>query len=413
MNWWLARHYGAGADYLPAWNGSQAFLFGNSDPYSSAISQKTQLEFYGRAAKAGEYPYALDVPFPLLLIYVLPLFLYRVLFLLVSLLPFSTLSLPIPDASWIPWVRAFWMTFSEIGITLLVFFALRLADWQPKRWFTFLLLAISLTSFYSASALLDGSFSILLALALVGAFYAMRDFNDELAGFLLAISAMKWEVTLLPWFFLFLAVLTARRWRVFTGLAMTWILLGGISFLIYPGWPWPYLRAVIMNWSADDLFTPTAIFHQWIPDLGGRVWFVFESIFLLILLLEWFGALRGKDYHRVAWVAALALAFTPLLGFSTTLADLAPLVFSFAFILPFAWERWKRYPYALLTLIAILLFAFPLILKLPIVASRLPVDGLIFMIPPLAILVGLYWVRWTVIHPPRTWLDGVRRELGK
>ena len=409
LNWWLAGQYGAGADFLPAWNGSRAFLFEDTDPYSRTVSEKTQLEFYGRAAREGEFPYALDVPFPLLVFYLSPLFIYRLLSLLISFLPFSVPSLPMPDSGWILWIRAVWMTLSELGLTLLALLALRLADWRPNRWFSFLLLFFSLTWFYSAAALLDGSLSVLLTLALVGALVAMRDFNDELAGFLLAISAMKWEVTLLLWLLIVIGAFTTRRWRVFIGIAMTWFVLGVITFLLYPDWFWPWMRAVAANWRADELLTPALFFQKWFLDTGAALWLLIESVLLLLILLEWFSALRGKDFRRVAWVAALSIAATPLLGFSTTFANLAPLVFSFAFILPFAWERWEKRPYLVISLILLVFFAFPLILRWPTIAA----DGLAFLLPPLLTILGLYWIRWYVVRPPRTWLDGVKRELQK
>ena len=409
LNWWLAGQYGAGAEFLPAWNGSRAFLFEDTDPYSRTVSEKTQLELYGRAAREGEFPYALDVPFPLLVFYLSPLFIYRLLSLLISFLPFSVPSLPMPDSGWILWIRAVWMTLSELGLTLLAVFALRLADWRPNRWFSFLLLFFSLTWFYSAAALLDGSLSVLLTLALVGALVAMRDFNDELAGFLLAISAMKWEVTLLLWLLIVIGAYSSKRWRVFIGIAMTWFVLGVITFLLYPDWFWPWMRAVAANWRADELLTPALFFQKWFPDTGAALWLLIESVLLLLILLEWFSALRGKDFRRVAWVAALAIAATPLLGFSTTFANLAPLVFSFAFILPFAWERWEKRPYLVISLILLVFFAFPLILRWPTIAA----DGLAFLLPPLLTILGLYWIRWYVVRPPRTWLDGVKRELQK
>lgn len=389
LNWWLARQFGAGADFLPVWNGVRVFLFENADPYNQTISQQIQMEFYGRAARAGEYPFALDIPFPLLIIF----------------FPFAFISDPF-------WARAIWMTLSEVGLVFFVIFSLRLADWRPPRWFTVLLLAFALTWFFSLSAFFDGSFSILLALALVGALFAMRDFNDEMAGFLLAISAMKWEMTLLPWLMIILAALTARRWRVFASMGMTWFVLSAIAYLVYPDWFWPWMRAVAANWRADDIFTPTIFFQMWIPEQGARLWLLIGSIFLLILVIEWFSALRGKDYRRVVWVFALALAFAPLLGLSNTFANLAPLVFSFTFILPFAWERWKKYSYLILTLFVLLIFAFPIFLRLSNIASPLA-DGLTFLLPPVLTILGLYWVRWYVVRPPRTWLDGVKREVQK
>jgi hypothetical protein len=184
-----------------------------------------------------------------------------------------------------------------------------------------------------------------------------------------------------------------------------------IAYFVYPDWFWPYARAVASNWRADDLLTPARFLSEWIPNSGANLSLLIVSVFLLILVVEWFSALRGKDYRRVVWVFALALAFTPLLGFSNTFANLAPLVFSFVFILPFAWERWKKFPYLILSLIVVLFFALPLFLQLPIIQSRLLADGLTFLLPPILIFIGLYWIRWTVVHPPRTWLDGVKREL--
>lgn len=390
LNWWLAGQFGAGADFLSAWNGARAFLFENIEPYSRTVAEWTQGEVYGRAARAGEYPYALDIPFPLLIL----------------LFPFAFIHDPV-------WARAVWMTASEIGLLALVTFALRLADWQPKRWFTFLLLAFSLTWFYSATSLLDGSLSILLTLALIGALFAMRDFNDELAGFLLAIAALKWEATLLLWSLIIIGAFSAKRWRVFSGLGMTWFVLGVAGFLWYPDWIWPYLRAVTANWRADDILTPVIFMQKWIPDYGARLTQIVVAIFLLVLVVEWFAALRGKEFRRVAWVAALAIAFTPLLGFSTSSSNLAPLVFSFTFILPYAWERWEKRPYLVVSLFVFLFFAFPLVLYLPAVSSRVSVDGLTFLLPPVLTVLGLYWIRWYVVRPPRTWLDGVRREVQK
>lgn len=349
LNWFVARSFGTGVDFLSAWNGARAFLFENSDPYSPAIANKAQVEFYGRAARPGEYPFALDIPFPLLIL----------------LFPFALL----PDSLW---ARAAWMTLSEIGLFLLILFPFRLADWRPPRWFLALLFACALTWYFSVAALLDGSFSILLALALVGALLAMRDFNDELAGFLLAVSAVKWETTALPWAMLFLAALTVRRWRVFAGMGMTWFVLGVIASFIYPAWFWPYARAVAANWRAEDLLTPARFLTEWFPVSGKGLTLLIVSLLLLILVIEWFAALRGRDFRRVVWAFALAIPIAPLLGFSNTFANLAPLVFSFAFILPFAWMRWEKRPCITLTLLLLLFFAFPFVFSFAIRSSVSP-----------------------------------------
>jgi hypothetical protein len=54
-------------------------------------------------------------------------------------------------------------------------------------------------------------------------------------------------------------------------------------------------------------------------------------------------------------------------------------------------------------------YALPLFLRWPTIAA----DGLAFLLPPVLTILGLYWIRWTVVRPPRTWLDGVKREVQK
>ena len=411
FNWWLAGHYGTGEEILPAWNGSRAFLFEQVDPYSKTVMERTQFEVYGRVAREGENPYALDVPFPLLIFYFFPLFIYQLLVYLISLLPFQ-LSLPIPDPGWTLWIRAVWMTLSEVGLAALVLLALQLTDWKPKFWFRILLGLFALASFYSILAILDGSFSILVTLAVVGALALLRNQNDEAAGMLLAVVSFQWEAALLLFIFVVIGVYLSRRWRMWIGYFMVWIVLGGVAFLLYPNWGWPYLRSVAMNLRADDVHTLAKYLSVWIPESGAHLALLIVSILLLVLVLEWFAALRSNDFRRVTWAAALSLAITPLVGFSTTFANLAPLVFSLVVILPFAWERWEKRPYLVPALFCLFFFLSPYLI-LRYVGDFFLADGLLYLLPSALTILGLYWIRWYVVRPPRTWLDSARREIRK
>ena len=389
FNWWLAGQFGMGAEILPGWNGARAFLVEQVDPYSQTLAERTQIEVYGRAAREGEFPYALDVPFPLLIL-------------------FFPLAL-IPDPVW---VRAVWMSLSEAGLVALVLLALQLTEWKPKNWFRVLLILFSLGSFYSITALLGGSLSILLALAVVGALALLRSQNDEAAGMLLAIASFKWETALLLFIFVVIGVYLSHRWHVFAGYVMVWVVLGGVAYLLYSTWGWPYLRSVTANLRANDAHTLTKYLSAWMPDSGENLSLLIVSILLLVLVLEWFAALRSNDFRRVVWAAALSLAVTPLAGFSTTFANLAPLVFSFVVILPFAWERWEKRPYLGLSIFVFLFFAFPFLLRWQLTDWFLA-DALNYLLLPALTLLGLYWIRWYVVRPPRTWLDSARREIRK
>jgi hypothetical protein len=37
-------------------------------------------------------------------------------------------------------------------------------------------------------------------------------------------------------------------------------------------------------------------------------------------------------------------------------------------------------------------------------------DEILFLFWPVLAVIGLYWVRWWVIRPPRTWLDNLQRQ---
>lgn len=389
FNWWLAGQFGTGEEILPAWNGSRAFLFEQVDPYSKTIMERTQLEVYGRAAREGENPYALDIPFPLLILF----------------FPLAIISDP-------AWARAVWMSISEIGIITLVLLALRLTEWRPKGWFRVLLILFSLTSFYSIIAFLDSSLSILLTLAVVGALSLMRNQNDEAAGMLLAIASFKWEAALLLFIFVLIGAYLSHRWHVFAGYIMVWVVLGSVSYLLYPTWGWPYLRSVTANLRADDANTLSKYLSAWNPDSGANIALLIISILLLVLVFEWFAALRSNDFRRVTWAAALSLTITPLAGFSTTFDNLAPLVFSFAVILPFAWERWVKRPYLVLILFCFVFFSLPFVIMWQVTGWFLA-DALLYLFPSTLTILGLYWIRWYVVRPPRTWLDSARREIRK
>jgi hypothetical protein len=390
VNYWAAGRYGQGENFLPAWNGARAFLFENLDPYTRTIAERTQAVVYGRIAAQGEYPFYLDIPFPLLVFFI----------------PFAF----IPDPEW---ARTVWMTLSEIGLMLLCIIALRLADWRPERRFLVFALAFSLTWLYSLIYILEGSFSAVLILALMAALLAMRGFRDELAGFLLAISAMKWETTILLWIIIIIGAYSTKRWRVFYGMGMTWFVLGAIGFLIYPDWFWPFLRSVAGNWRAGEFLTFNSAMIGWIPGFGKAISLLIIALLLLLLMIDWYASLRSRDFRRVAWAAALAIAITPIIGLPVVSSNIVTLLFPIFFILPFVWERWEKRSYLAAVILGFFFYTVPLLFGWLKVTDRLNLKGMDLFVPSMICIISLYWIRWTLIRPPRTWLDGVKRELNK
>ncbi|MEW6028307.1 MAG: hypothetical protein AB1554_02365 [Chloroflexota bacterium] len=389
LNRWLAERFPPGEDFLAPWLGARAFLFERTDPYGGTVAAKVQAEVYGRLARSTEFPYALDVPFPILLFY----------------FPFALIS-DVNSA------RAAWMLVSELALIGVIPLTLNLIEWRPRPLFYAALLLSPFASYYGATALLSGSAAPLLVALLALAVLLLQYGNDEGAGVLLALTAFHWEATLLLWAFLAVGIYLTRRWRVAAGFSMTQIVIGGIAFLVYPDWVWPFLRAVTANLRAEDTLTLTVLFTRWWPEYGARLALGAIAFLLIVLFVEWAGALRG-DLKRFVWAMCLSLAVTPLIGFSATFANLSALLFALPVIAHLAWERWGRNGYLAASLFLLLFFALPIFLRWYFADDRNLADGLTFLAIPLLTILSLYWVRWWAVRPPSTWLDEARRELRK
>lgn len=70
LNIYLARTLPGGEQFFLRWSGARAFLVEQIEPYGAEVAIRTQLVAYGRQAFSSEYPYALNDPFHIVLLYV-------------------------------------------------------------------------------------------------------------------------------------------------------------------------------------------------------------------------------------------------------------------------------------------------------------------------------------------------------
>jgi hypothetical protein len=84
------------------------------------------------------------------------------------------------------------------------------------------------------------------------------------------------------------------------------------------------------------------------------------------------------------------------------------LILPFVLILALVWERWQRRRVLMIVLILffVLLAPFGLYLRAVMIYDPL-VNDLMAILPPLAAMMGLYWMRWWVVRSPRTWFDQI------
>src|ERR1044071_3515813 len=152
-------------------DGAAVLLVQEIEPYSTEIARRTQQVAYGRLAFADEYPYVLNDPFFIVLLYI-PLAFFRDFAL----------------------ARGIWMLLAEGALIGTILLSLNLSEWQPPRWLSILLLGYGLFHYFSFNALFTSTPAVFLTFLYLAILLALRSRSDELAGAILALVAYQWEV---------------------------------------------------------------------------------------------------------------------------------------------------------------------------------------------------------------------------
>jgi hypothetical protein len=385
-----ARAHPSETDFLVPWLGARTFLQYGSSPYEEPAARRAQLLHYGRLAKEGEDPLRLDVPFPIELFY----------------FPFAL----IPDYAL---ARGLWMTLLEIALAAAALLSPGLTGWKPPRLLLALFALFAALWPHAWLPLLSGSAVILTALALPGALLALRAGRDEAAGALLLLAAFQPLAGGVVILFILWWILQRRRWRVLWGALMTLGLLLGAAFIFLPGWFLPSLRALLAEYRLGAFFTPGAVFAGWWPAIGEKLGWALTALLAIALFLEWRAA-RGEDFRHFLWTAGLTLTITPLLGVPAHPGLYVALFFPLALFLSIVAGRWSRPRRGWRTGILLLLFllgSWGLVALLAGLASLAPLRAVLIFGLPSLLLIGLYWVRWWAIRPPRTGFEQIEREI--
>ncbi len=384
LNIFLARTLPGGEWLSLRWNGARAFMFEGIEPYNTAVAERVQSLVYGRTALASEYGYVLNDPFYIVLLYA-------------PLAVFSDFSI----------ARGIWMLFAEAALIGTVLLTLRLLEWQAPRWTLVCLFVFALFGYYSLLPLLSASPTIFFTFIYIAILLALRSFNDELAGGLLALLIYQWEVGALFFLFVIVLIVANKRWAVLTGLSMALFVLLAVSFLMKPDWFLPYIRATLSDWYRGAALNFNSILEFWFPASKLPLGAIFSVVLLMIVFIEMLRAAQ-EHFRRITWVACLSLAATPLLGFPIFPSNYAALLPAFILILLLVSERWNRRQ----IMAGFIVFASGFLIPFGLyyasfVFVSYAYKDLLATLPPIAALLALYWMRWFAVRSPRTWFDQV------
>jgi len=253
----------------------------------------------------------------------------------------------------------------------------------------------------------SGAPTAILTFLFVLILVSLRSFSDELAGALLLLAAYQWEVSGLFVLFILFMVFANRRWGVLTGFGMSLLILLVVSFLAYPAWGLPYVRAVLSDWYGGANMNFGHILSNWFPDSRIHMGIWVSVALCGILLLEWIGSAKA-NFRRMVWTASLTLAATPLVGFAIFPSNHVALLPALVLITMLVWERWTRQRvwFVLIVLLIALLVPFGLSTRLVTDYNRF-IPDLLTVLPPIGTVIGLYWMRWWAFRSPRTWFDQI------
>ncbi|MCI0520881.1 MAG: DUF2029 domain-containing protein [Chloroflexi bacterium] len=385
-NYQFAQQNPGGNDFLSRWVGTRLFLTRGISPYSAEATQQIQEMAYGRAAQTGEDQ----------MLFVYPLY------TVVVIAPFAMTG----DYAL---ARALWMTALEAVLVLLTFSGLALTRWKPPRWLLISLLVFALLGYHGLRPVINGNPAVMVALFVALTFLALRADLDALAGFLLALSTIKPQTTVLLILLILIWAGVQRRWTVLGSFAGTLALLSAAGSLLVPDWILQNIRQALAYPGYTLAGTPGEILAGWLPGVGKQLGWLLSAILVGMLLREWRAAL-GKDVSWLAWTGYLTLTITNLIGIRTATENYV-ILFPGLLVVFAVWDlRWKGAG-RLLTASAMALLGvglWALFIGTLIPADQPTQNPVMFFPYPIFLLLSLYWVRWWALRPPRLYVDDLR-----
>lgn len=377
-----------GNDFLVHWVGTRSLLIDGVSPYTDAVALRIQNMAYGRPARSSEHE--LRVAYPLYSIFIF--------------LPFALIG----DYAI---ARTLWMTSLEIALIFLAFLSLRLSNWKPKLWMMLIILLFSLLWYHGLRPLINGNAVILVAVFVVASLVAFRNERDELVGILLALATIKPHLVILPILFIWFYAISLRRWRVVLWTILGVVLLSLAAMIFLPNWILQNIWEVLRYPKYNPPVTPGAALSTWLPASGKRLGWILSGILGMVLLIEW-GLARNKEFRWFVWTTCLTLVISQWIGIPTDPGNfiliITPLILTFS-----VWdERWGFKGRVLICAWLIMLFVGLWYLFLRTVEyDGQPLQSPIMFFPlPAIALIGLYWVRWWAIRPPRLLVEMLRES---
>jgi hypothetical protein len=231
----LEHGYAFGNDFYPMWVTTRECLLHRCDPYSAEMTLRIQTGLFGR-------PLDPQIPSDPTDLRMFP----SPLFTLLLLWPAS--ELPFESARIAVVISLAAMTFAGVLLWLRAF------AWRPNRNWLAVIILLTMSSYPVLEGLYAGQLGLLVGFLLATSIVALQRGRHLLAGFLIALTTIKPQITMLVIMYLLLWSFHdwRRRGRFFAGLFLLMLVLLGASLAVRPNW--------IQSWAHTVL-----AYHQYAP----------------------------------------------------------------------------------------------------------------------------------------------------
>lgn len=304
--------------------------------------------------------------------------------------------------------HALWLTIQLVVFFMMLVFSLKLTAWKPAWYIFFLFSLFTIFSYHIVMPWLDGGLSIWASLFLVLAFLAISNNRYEFGGIFLALAAIQPQMVVLLLFFIIIWAVSQNRKILILWFFATLIFLSIIGLFLVPDWIIQYIR-LLYNFRQN--FPPGTLgflFSNTWPGLGKQLGWLVTGAAVLILVVEWWQALR-KDFRWFLWTACLTMVISQWIGIPTIPGNFSGLILPLILIGAMLTERWPKGGQWIAVLVSVSLFVWEWALWYFDLTSPQPNMQLNLLIPlPMVLLIGLYWVRWWAIKPRRLLIEELR-----
>jgi hypothetical protein len=377
-----------GNDFLARWMGARYWVMEGVSPYDEQVSLASQRVVYGHAADIRKGEDKNHFVYPL----------YSMIFFA----PFGPLDYNL--------ARALWMTLVEVSLFLLAIVSLRLVEWQVPVYKTVALIIFTLLWYHGVRTIILGQFAALNALLITLALLLILRKQDFAGGMLLALSTAKPQMVFLLVPFVFLWALSVRRRDVIGGLLVGMAVLIGASLALLPSWPLEWLRQLLdYPTYTPQTASPLSMIANSMPGISRQLGLFLHVFFVAYMLLEWVLA-WGKDQQWFRWTALMTIVITNLVAYRTATTNFM-MMLPALFLVFSLWEaRWRNGgKIAVWVSLVVLGFGlWPLFLS---TVQGNQEQAIMYLPYPFFCLIGMLWVRWWAIHPPRVALEDFAQRV--